>query len=1068
MQAGSVLQGSNTIAIGFNAGYSNQGANSISIGKDAGFSSQASNSIIINATSQQLNSSTGNALFIAPIRNTTQTTVLGYNTTTNEVTYWTQNGSQGHQGFQGAVGSAGSNGAQGNQGFQGTVGSAGSNGAQGNQGFQGAVGSAGSNGFQGFQGAQGRQGEQGNQGFQGTSFNNNTSQIAIGANAGSNGQGVLAIAIGTNAGQYNQGATSVSIGFNSGWTGQKSDCIAIGQLAGTSNQGAQSVAIGLQAGSFNQGSNSVAIGFMAGYSNQPNNSIVINASPQVLYGSTASAFYVSPIRNNSQNTVLGYDTSTSEVTWFVQNPTQGNQGFQGRQGNQGFQGSVGSAGANGFQGSVGSAGSNGFQGSVGSAGSNGFQGSVGSAGANGFQGFQGSTGSNGIQGNVGFQGNQGFQGVSFNNSVTEISIGLNAGINQGRNAISIGNQAGQTGQSSGAVAIGYLVGSSNQGTNAIAIGFRTGYTNQSSNAIAIGDSAGFTNQSPSAISIGVWAGVDNQGTGAIGIGAVAGGYNQKSSAIAIGNSAGLENQSTRSIAIGSAAGNKNQNEQAIAIGYQAGYFRQGSGSIAIGNYAGFTGQPVNSILINASGTGLNGSTANACYISPIRNATQTNIIGYDVVNKELTYFAYTGSSSNTSSNNYVIDNFSVGLGSSLSYQTSSTTYNFIMATNSGQQSTGVIDSNAFTVPLFISSINSLTFYYTFRLSLFGSNINTDDRIVSVGLRLRDTSGNIVIDMPNRINVSPVDAQTNYSATFNVSSNSNLLNYKNQTLSLEFLFRQTGSNVTPSSSVTVFLSSMYFIMNYQANSFNNYAYTGTEIHNNLVINNTISNSFTSSNLNSTDTRLVVSGNTNNTVAVTSSTNKQRQLLFGYNHVGNYSSITSVEQGVAMKPLVITASSVSIGNAYQNYQLELSTDDARKLTTTTWLTGSDERVKENIQDADVDLCYETIKNLKLKRFRWNDKYYPNLEDRNSIGFIAQEVETVFPKAVKKNNQKFLITKGETEEENVYEEIEEFHSLDIDQINKTLFGAVQKLIKKNEELELKVQNLTNEMELIKQRLP
>ena len=139
MQACSVLQGSNTIAIGFNAGYSNQGANSISIGKDAGFSSQASNSIIINATSQQLNSSTGNALFIAPIRNTTQTTVLGYNTTTNEVTYWTQNGSQGPQGNQGAVGSAGSNGSQGNQGNQGAVGSAGSNGSQGAQGNQGCL-----------------------------------------------------------------------------------------------------------------------------------------------------------------------------------------------------------------------------------------------------------------------------------------------------------------------------------------------------------------------------------------------------------------------------------------------------------------------------------------------------------------------------------------------------------------------------------------------------------------------------------------------------------------------------------------------------------------------------------------------------------------------------------------------------------------------------------------------------------------------------------------------------------------------------------------------------------------
>ena len=149
-------------------------------------------------------------------------------------------------------------------------------------------------------------------------------------------------------------------------------------------------------------------------------------------------------------------------------------------------------------------------------------------------------------------------------------------------------------------------------------------------------------------------------------------------------------------------------------------------------------------------------------------------------------------------------------------------------------------------------------------------------------------------------------------------------------------------------------------------------------------------------------------------------------------------------------------LGLGVLIPTYQLDMSSDGARKLTTTTWLTGSDERVKDNIEDANIDMCYDTIKNLKLKRFKWSEKYYPNVDDRNSIGFIAQEVETVFPKAVKKNKQDFLISKGETQEDDVYETIEDFRSLDIDQLNKTMFGALQKAIQRIETLEQTVEQL------------
>jgi len=89
-------------------------------------------------------------------------------------------------------------------------------------------------------------------------------------------------------------------------------------------------------------------------------------------------------------------------------------------------------------------------------------------------------------------------------------------------------------------------------------------------------------------------------------------------------------------------------------------------------------------------------------------------------------------------------------------------------------------------------------------------------------------------------------------------------------------------------------------------------------------------------------------------------------------------------------------VGIGTNTPTVQLELSTDGARKLTTSTWSTGSDRRIKEDITDADLDLCYSVSKNLKLRRFKWKD-YIGYEHDKHVVGYIAQEVQEMFPKAV-----------------------------------------------------------------------
>ena len=119
-------------------------------------------------------------------------------------------------------------------------------------------------------------------------------------------------------------------------------------------------------------------------------------------------------------------------------------------------------------------------------------------------------------------------------------------------------------------------------------------------------------------------------------------------------------------------------------------------------------------------------------------------------------------------------------------------------------------------------------------------------------------------------------------------------------------------------------------------------------------------------------------------------------------------------------------VGIGTVTPTVQLDLSTDGARKLSTSTWTTGSDQRVKLNIEDANIDICYSNIKAINLKRFQWNSVYYPEVDDRNTLGWIAQEVKEVYPKAVSES-ESFGFSN--------------FLNLNSDIMIKTMYGALKK---------------------------
>ena len=99
---------------------------------------------------------------------------------------------------------------------------------------------------------------------------------------------------------------------------------------------------------------------------------------------------------------------------------------------------------------------------------------------------------------------------------------------------------------------------------------------------------------------------------------------------------------------------------------------------------------------------------------------------------------------------------------------------------------------------------------------------------------------------------------------------------------------------------------------------------------------------------------------------------------------------------------------------------------------WSTVSDRRIKENIEKASYDKCYDNINKLELYRFNYIAELKNINKDLKQLGYIAQEVQDIFPKAV---------SMQEFRNDNL--SIPDMLSIDIAQINYSLYGAVKKLI-------------------------
>ena len=145
------------------------------------------------------------------------------------------------------------------------------------------------------------------------------------------------------------------------------------------------------------------------------------------------------------------------------------------------------------------------------------------------------------------------------------------------------------------------------------------------------------------------------------------------------------------------------------------------------------------------------------------------------------------------------------------------------------------------------------------------------------------------------------------------------------------------------------------------------------------------------------------------------------------------------------------SVGIGTTSPEYQLDVrgtiysSSGGYTSSTLTKWSVLSDRRIKENIVKASYDKCLENVKNIELYNFNFKDNCV-NTNDRHQLGFIAQEVQQVYPKAVEVS--KMIL--------NLEEKIDDLLTLNITQIDYTLYGAVKSLIEKMENIKIKMEQI------------
>ena len=136
-------------------------------------------------------------------------------------------------------------------------------------------------------------------------------------------------------------------------------------------------------------------------------------------------------------------------------------------------------------------------------------------------------------------------------------------------------------------------------------------------------------------------------------------------------------------------------------------------------------------------------------------------------------------------------------------------------------------------------------------------------------------------------------------------------------------------------------------------------------------------------------------------------------------------------------------IGINTTYPEYALDIGVGNARKPIGTNWVTASDSRVKRNIETVDLMSCANLVSEIPLRTYSFVKEFQEKtgVGSNTQYGFIAQEVKKSLPESIKYTNEYGL---------------NDFHSLDTDQIFKLEFGATKYLLNTIQKLEAQVSTL------------
>jgi hypothetical protein len=166
---------------------------------------------------------------------------------------------------------------------------------------------------------------------------------------------------------------------------------------------------------------------------------------------------------------------------------------------------------------------------------------------------------------------------------------------------------------------------------------------------------------------------------------------------------------------------------------------------------------------------------------------------------------------------------------------------------------------------------------------------------------------------------------------------------------------------------------------------------------------------------------------------------------YLRLGAFNGNTEINSG-ANRSIIMRTGAVSwlfnaVGNAVNAYNSFY------------WSVVSDHRVKENIKKANLNICYDNVKNINLYRYNYIKGFRDTIPDKTQLGFVAQQVQQHFPKSVGRSKIRIEDKR----------EVPDLASVSADQINFTLFGAVKQLIKVVEKQSKQIKKLEEMLGII-----